>query len=493
MTGSQFLITGETCWQIGRAGKMRIIIDGANYFTAVKRALLEARQTIMMVGWDFDTRIEFEPDGKTMDGPNRLGEFLLWLTKTRQDLQLYMLKWDIGTLQSISRGMVPIAVRPMRLARNFHFKLDTEHPSGAAHHSKMIIIDDQVAFCGGIDMTAGRWDTRDHIDEQPCRVMPGGGESLKPWHDVTTAVSGQLAGKLGDLARQRWYRATGETLDPPGPEEAAPIWPDMETTFKDVPVAIARTYPDYKDFPEIREIETLYLKAIAEAREVFYVETQYLASPRIARAIARRLSEPEGPEFIVVLPQEAEGWLREKAMDGARRKLLAFLWANDPYDRFAAYYPVTEGGASIYVHAKVLTVDDWLIRVGSSNLNNRSMGFDTECDLAVEAAACENPDLVRDTIGDLRRDLICEHLDISTDTYDEELAKAGSFIAMIEALRGPGRSLRPFTREKVDCDDSVLAENEFADPEAVGNGLIDRLSGGMRDLLAKAGFTSEED
>ena len=71
--------------------------------------------------------------------------------------------------------------------------------------------------------------------------------------------------------------------------------------------------------------------------------------------------------------------------------------------------------------------------------------------------------------------------------------QAESFIAMIEALRGPGRSLRPFTREKVDCDDSVLAENEFADPEAVGNGLIDRLSGGMRDLLAKAGFTSEED
>ncbi|WP_233356157.1 phospholipase D-like domain-containing protein [Henriciella aquimarina] len=493
MAGEQFLIPGETCWRSERADSLRIIIDGADYFTAVKRAMLEARHTIMMIGWDFDTRIEFEPDGQTMDGPDTLGDFLVWLTKTREDLQLYMLKWDLGTLQSLERGMVPIAVRPMRLARNFHFKLDTEHPTGAAHHSKMIVIDDQVAFCGGIDMTAGRWDTRDHLDEQPCRVMPGDGEPLKPWHDVTTAVSGSLAGVLGDLARQRWYRATCDRLDPPEDDGGAPAWPDLETTFEDIPVGVARTYPDYKDFPEVREIEALYLKAIAEVCETFYVETQYLASARIARAIAERLAEPDGPEFVIVLPHEAEGWLREKAMDGARKRLLEYLWANDPHDRFAAYYPVTEGGAGIYVHAKVLTVDDRLLRVGSSNLNNRSMGFDTECDLAIEAAACDDPGAVSETIMGLRRDLLCEHLDVSAQDYDATLAQEGGLIAMIEALRGDGRSLRPFTRNGVNGDASVLAENEFADPEAVGDGLADRLAGGLHDLLENAGLESEED
>ena len=487
-----FLRPGETCWRIERADRFRIIVDGADYFAAAKRAMLAARHTIMMVGWDFDTRIDFEPDGATMDGPNRLGDFLKWLAGERDGLELYMLKWDLGTFEALSRGMLPLVVHPLRFTDNFHFKLDTSHPAGAAHHSKIIVIDDEVAFCGGIDMTAGRWDKREHLDEQPCRRMPGSDDPMKPWHDVTTAVSGPVAARLGELARERWYRATGTVLDPPagarGEDGASAVWPALDTTFEDVPVAIARTYPDYKDYPEVREIEALYLDAIARAREVFYVETQYLASAKIARAIAARLQEPEGPDFVVVLPQEAEGWLRQKAMDGARERLLNYLWANDPHDRFEAYYPVTEAGEGIYVHAKVLIVDDVLIRVGSSNLNNRSMGFDTECDLAIEAGACADPEAVSATICSLRRDLVCEHLDISGEAYDAALARHAGLVAAIESLRREeGRSLRPFTRGEVAEDTSILAENEFADPEEASEGLLDRMAAGVRDLLSGGG------
>ncbi len=486
MNDAHFLVPGKTCWRCEPADRLRIIVDGADYFTAVKRAMLAARHTIMMIGWDFDTRIEFEPDGATLDGPNTLNEFLSWMGKSDNGVHLYMLKWDLGTLQSIQRGMVPIAVRPLRFTRNFTFHLDTSHPAGAAHHSKLIVIDDAVAFCGGIDMTAGRWDTRQHLDDEPRRGLPGHDGQSKPWHDVTTAVSGRLAASLGDLARERWHRATGDTLEPP-PASPDTNWPDLEATFENVPVAIARTYPDYKDYPEVREIEALYLKAIAEVRDILYVETQYLASANIARAIAKRLAEPDGPEFVIVLPQKAEGWLRQKAMDGAREKLLAYLWANDPHGRFAAYYPVTHGGEPIYVHAKVLTADDWLVRVGSSNLNNRSMGFDTECDLAVDASICDDPQAVSRTILSLRRDLVCEHLGIDGTAYDSRMEESDSLIAAIEALRGDGRSLRPFTRKEISEDESVLAENEFCDPEDAADGLAERLVEGVRDLFDHAG------
>ena len=475
----------ETCWRIESADKVRVIIDGADYFPAVKRAMLSARKTIMMIGWDFDTRLQFEPKGQTLEGPNELGKFLDWLVHDREELDLYMLKWDMGTLEALGRGMVPIAVRPMRFAEHFHFKLDSEHPAGAAHHSKIIIIDDRVAFCGGIDMTAGRWDTREHLDDQSSRGLPQNDEPEKPWHDVTTAVSGSVAAALGDLARQRWYRATGEELSPPE-VQTPPGWPDLETTFENVPVAIARTYPDYKDFDEIREIEALYLKAIAQAQETFYVETQYLASAKIARAIADRLAEPDGPEFIVILPHKAEGWLRQKAMDGARERLLRFLWSNDPHGRFRAYYPVTEGGNDIYVHAKVLIVDDKLLRVGSSNLNNRSMGFDTECDLAIEAKACSNPEAVTRTIIALRNDLVGEHLGVEPSRVAEEMDATGSLKAAIERLRDDRRSLRPFSNGSLKEDESVLAENELADPESVGRGLAGRLSEGVRELVEEA-------
>lgn len=480
----ELLVPGRTCWRVAEADRLRVIVDGADYFRSIKQALLAARHTIMLIGWDFDVRIALEPGGKTVEGPNTLGDFLAWLPERNPDLDIYMLKWDLGLAQSVGRGMIPVSLRPMTSTQRFHFKLDSEHPAGAAHHSKIVIIDDLVAFCGGIDVTAGRWDTREHLDDQPHRTMPGQDHPSKPWHDVTTAVSGPIASVLGDLARERWRRATGERLKPPQERQRSP-WPELDVTFQSVPAAVARTYPAFDGYPEVREIEALYLTAIEAARQVLYVETQYLASAQIARAIANRLAEPEGPEFVVVLPEKAEGWLRKKAMDGARERLLEFLWANDPHGRFAAYFPVTKTGAAIYVHAKVLTIDDRLFRVGSSNLNNRSMGFDTECDLAVEAALCADPDDIGETITMLRRDLVCEHLAIAHETYDATLTEAGSLIATIERHRDEGRSLRPFTRGEVREDRSILSENEFADPEEVEDGLLDRLGNGVRDLIRK--------
>jgi phosphatidylserine/phosphatidylglycerophosphate/cardiolipin synthase-like enzyme len=483
MSDNRILVPGDTCQRIENAERMQIIVDGKDYFQAVKQSMLNAQKTIMMVGWDFDTRIEFEPDEHTLDGPNQLGEFLSWMSHERDHVQLYMLKWNIGAMQSIQRGMVPIALRPMRFTENFHFKLDASHPVGAAHHSKIIVIDDQLAFCGGIDMTAGRWDTCEHLDEQPCRSLAGHTEILKPWHDATVAVSGPVACALGDLARQRWLRATGEKLHPPQCDND-PVWPDIGTTLENVPVGIARTYPDYEDFDEVREIEAFYLRAIETAENTLYIESQYFASACLAHAISDRLQEKDGPEVVLVLPRNAEGWLRQKAMDGARVRMLEHIWANDPHDRFAAYYPVTEGEQPIYVHAKILVRDEELIRVGSSNLNNRSMGFDTECDLIVEASLCDDPEAVRATIADMRDQLISEHLGVSEKTLQEAVASSGgSFKRAIETLCGPGRSLKIFDDTKVNGEANMLAENEFADPEEVGDGLAERLIHGVKDLF----------
>lgn len=487
MTADRILVPGETCQRIETAERVRIIVDGKDYFRAVKQTMLNAQKTIMMVGWDFDTRIEFEPDGQTLEGPNQLGDFLSWMSREREHVELYMLKWNMGAMQSILRGMVPIALTPMRFHSNFHFKLDGTHPVGAAHHSKIIVIDDQLAFCGGIDMTAGRWDTCEHLDEQPCRALPGHDEIQKPWHDATVAVSGPVACALGDLARERWLRATGNKLAPPQCDND-PVWPDIETTFENVPVAIARTYPDYQDFDEVREIEALYLKVIANARRTLYIESQYLASPKLVEAICARLQEEDGPEIILVLPRNAEGWLRQKAMDGARVRMLEHIWAHDPHGRFAAYYPVTASEQPIYVHAKILVMDEGLIRVGSSNLNNRSMGFDTECDVIVEAAQCDDPERISQIIADKRDALIAEHLGIDESALRAAVEEQrGSFIRAIETLRGGGRSLRRFRDHKVEDEENLLAENEFADPEEVGEGLAERLLHGVRDLVGNIG------
>lgn len=476
---------GRSCWRIEPAERFALIIDAADYFRHAKAAMLKARFRIMLIGWDFDVRIEFEPEEQTLEGPNRLGDFLAWLPKNRPELRIYMLKWDLGLLHSLGRGMAPLFMRNWTTSKRLRFKLDGAHPPGAAHHQKIVVIDDALAFCGGIDITTDRWDTRNHLDGHPCRSRPDG-DPHGPWHDATTAVDGKVAYAIGELARERWRHAADERLEPvPGANDP---WPDdLTATIEHVSVGIARTFPETEGRQAVMEIEALYLGAIACARRTIYLESQYLASRRLAEALANRLREPDGPEVVLVLPESAEGWLEQKAMDGARAALLRMLWDADAHDRFGAFYPVTAGGEPIYVHAKIMVIDDKLLRVGSSNLNNRSMSFDTECDLALEAERGSPADnRLREMIVTIRNDLLSEHLGVEPGVLGESLEDvATSLLAAIKKMRGTGRTLRPFEPGDVADDESALAENELLDPEQRSASAARRLAGSLRDFASR--------
>ena len=122
------------------------------------------------------------------------------------------------------------------------FGFDDHHPVGASHHQKVVVVDDQLAFCGGIDLTGHRWDTSAHRPDEPARKTPIG-EVYEPYHDVQAMVMGPPAMSLGTLARDRW-RALGEYRLPPVNKSAEPLWPpDITPDFTDVDVAIARTMP----------------------------------------------------------------------------------------------------------------------------------------------------------------------------------------------------------------------------------------------------------
>jgi uncharacterized membrane protein YdjX (TVP38/TMEM64 family) len=214
-----------------------------------------------------------------------------------------------------------------------------------------------------------------------------------------------------------------------------------------------------------RVVEALYLDSIAAARRLLYIENQFLTAGRLGEAMAKRLEEEDGPEIVVLLPLGTDGWLSQNVMDAMRERLLQRLRQADRYGRFKVYYVHAPdlAGKSLNLHAKVMTVDDELVRIGSSNLNNRSMGIDSECDLATEAAGDPR---IRAAIVKLRYRLLSEHLHVGV----EELARAvedkgGSTIAAIEALRGPGRSLRPLRPEQSPPPGLDLTTTGIIDPE----------------------------
>ncbi|KAA2235479.1 phospholipase [Salinarimonas soli] len=458
---------GRNCWRLARADHVAVIVDAADYFAAAKAAILKARHTVFLIGWDFDWRIGLERRDPMPGVPDDLGGFLTHVVDNRPDLRIFVLRWDLSFLKFPFRAAIPLKILDWMAGRRLDLRADHEHPMGACHHQKIVVIDDALAFCGGIDMTLHRWDTPAHADDEPYRVEAGG-DVYGPWHDATTCVDGDAARTLGELARERWRRATGEEIPPAPP--CIPSWPEeLAPDFTDVDIAVARTQPAYGDAqPEVREIEALYLDAVAAARRSLYIETQYFASHRIVSAMIRRLAEPDGPEIVVINPKTSVGWLEEEAMGSARAVLLRDVRAADAHGRFRLYTPVTEGGADIYVHAKVVIVDDRLLRIGSSNVNNRSMGLDTECDLVVEAQpGTPDHDGVRVSIAAIRTRLLAEHLGVEREAVEAALDReGGSLVRAIDGLRRPhGRSLVPFEAPELNAAEEAMARSHLLDPD----------------------------
>ncbi|MEH6790057.1 phospholipase D-like domain-containing protein [Parasphingorhabdus sp.] len=457
---------GENCWRVEHAERSSMLIDGENYFRAVRKSLSQAQQRIMLLGWDFDERVEMHDTVETPEGPLRIGAYFEWLLKKNRDLDIYVLRWDTGALKSFFRANGLMTLIRWYLHPRVHFKLDAHHPVGAAHHQKVIVIDEDTAFCSGIDVTNNRWDTRAHDEEQKHRLQPDNNDA-GPWHDAAMVVQGDVARALSEYAEQHWQAAGGKQLKTV--TARADCWPKgLEADFRDCPIAIARTLPEMDDQEGVHEIENLYLDLIATAKDFIYAESQYFGSTKIAAAIAKRLDEESGPEIVIINPQSAEGWLESEIMDSRRARLHQALKARDKYGRFRIYHPFTDAGTPVYVHAKILIVDDQFLRVGSSNFNNRSLGFDSECDVALDASAARDG-RVAEQIAYTRNDLMAEHLGVDLAEVENAFGRTKSLIKTIDMLGKDGRRLGAYETPDIDAVEKWLADNDVFDPERADN------------------------
>lgn len=434
--------------------------------------MLKAERRILLIGWDFDPRIALVRGEDAAEGET-LGSFLLDLVERKPQLRVNILKWDVGSLKLLGRGLAMWWEARWVTHDRIQIALDHAHPPGCSHHQKILVIDDAFAVCGGIDMTGDRWDTSDHTDRPPGRVRPNG-KTYKPWHDATMAVDGQAAACLAQLGRERWRVATARRLQPVALD--ADPWPDcLEPTMGAAQVAIARTVAKYGRRPEIREIEQLALDIIGQAERFIYIENQYFTSAKVAGAIVNRLRHKPDLEVVLIGPLRADGWLEQVAMDAARVELARAMAAAHDGDRFRVYCPFTSRGAEIYVHAKVMIADDRVLRIGSSNLNNRSLGLDSECDLAIDGGH-------EAAIGALRLRLLAEHLGADEAKVAASLTATGSMIATIEALRGRGRSLRPLALTAPTGARKAIAGAEALDAENA-DAMFEPMAG--RSLLSR--------
>ncbi|MDP3298981.1 MAG: phospholipase D-like domain-containing protein, partial [Phenylobacterium sp.] len=194
------------------------------------------------------------------------------------------------------------------------------------------------------------------------------------------------------------------------------------------------------------------------------LENQYFTSPIYAEALATRLTEPDGPEVVLISTGYSPSWFDQLTMDEARNNMLWRLQAADIFGRLHAYWPVTRSGQEVIVHSKVTIIDDRLARVGSANLNNRSGGFDTECEIAVEAQDDDD----RLAIAALRDRLVGHFIGYTGDAVAKARLERGGLGAAISVLN-QDRRLRPLGPRKMTHLGKVIAAFHIGDPADVAD------------------------
>lgn len=455
----------ETCWRTGRAERVSFLVDYQAYFTAVYEALANARRSIHLLGWGFDPRTRLAPDGGDDPGePDEVGRVLLRLAGERPELDIRLLVWKSALPISATQEFFPHKARQWFEGSSVKFWLDDAIPLGACHHQKALIIDDAIAFSGSGDIATDRWDSPAHLDHDARRIFARHGFHA-PRHEVMSLVDGEPAAAFGELFRVRWRHATKETLKAPDAPPPADPWPDfVRPDLTDATVALSRTIPAWRGDPAATEIRQLHVEAIYAAERSIYIENQYFTDPAVAEALAARLNEPHGPEIVMVTTRHAPSWFDRLTMDRVRGVMIRRLQEADIFGRFRVFAPVTSGGQTIIVHSKLMIIDDALARVGSANLNNRSGGYDTECDLGVEAAN----EAQRLAIDRFRWTLVGHWM--GRDAAAAQKA-AGDNLSMIRAIEGLNRHgrLQPIVPEKLSWVARLIADFHLGDPAGVGD------------------------
>ena len=447
---------GPAIWRRAIASRLAPIMENDQYFRALDAALAKAEKSVVVLGWQFDPRTRLDPQSPTDARKFEIGERLKSMVRARPDLKVRLLIWRSPLVIAASQDFYPHKALKWFNQPVVDLELDGVGILGACHHQKVVVIDDKVAFVGGGDISVDRWDSEGHYSGDPRRCMPSG-LIPSPRHEWMCVVDGEAARALGDLARRRWKLACGEDL--PEVETEGDPWPDtVRARFYDIPVGLSRTEPEARGQPEVRENETLFIESIKRAKHLIYIENQYFTSPFIASAIAARLEEEDGPEVVLVSTGRSPSWFDGLTMDTARAEVLWRLEKADKHDRFFAFYPLTSRGDRIIVHAKMCIIDDKLMRIGSTNINNRSMGLDTEVDLCFEARS----EAERDAVREYRQHTLGHFIGVSSAEFDQAESIMGSVGRAIETF-GQGRmnimGLRQPTRLE-----RMFAEWQFGDP-----------------------------
>jgi phosphatidylserine/phosphatidylglycerophosphate/cardiolipin synthase-like enzyme len=346
-----------------RAGnRVELLVDGADALPRMAADIESARAHVHLAGWHFTPGLRLGADGPTLAA---------LLAETAERVPVRVLAWAGAPLPLFRpdrddvRAVRDLLVRGTRI----EMKLDAKERPMHCHHEKLVLVDDAVAYVGGIDLTTLAGDRLDASHHAPRGTVG--------WHDACVRLEGPVVADVADHFRLRWPR---ELERPPAADADAGGGVDVQ---------LVRTVPEriYDGLPagEFTILES-YLRALRGAERLIYLENQFLWSSEVVSVLVEKLRNPPRDDFrlVVVLPSRPN-----TGRDDTRGQLGVLLEADGKNGRFLActLYQPGRGGSVVYVHAKIGIVDDRWLTIGSANLNEHSLFNDTEVNVVLHDEA----------------------------------------------------------------------------------------------------------
>src|SRR5690349_1424153 len=376
----------DELWTAGdpppRAGcSLEVLVDGADALPRLAHELEHAQSHVHLAGW------YVSPEFALTRGEAEL-ELRALLARLAERLPVRILLWAGSPLPLFhpDRRDVHRVRGALTDGTRIEFAADAKERPLHCHHEKIVVIDDRVAFVGGIDLTTYQGD---RFDTSAHEARDGVG-----WHDALGVLGGPVVADVAEHFRQRWHAVTGRQLPKPVAQPRA----------GDVEVQLVRTVPeriyDVTRAGDFRILEA-YSRALRSAERLIYLENQFLWSSEIAEILQHKLERPPADEFrlVILLPADPND-----GGDDTRGQLADLIECDDGHGRLLActvYALGPRGPKPVYVHAKIGIVDDRWLTLGSANLNEHSLFNDTEMNVVTCDAS-----LARDT----RLRLWAEHL-----------------------------------------------------------------------------------
>lgn len=485
---------GSNCWRIATASHASMVVDAEDYYRALHEGIRKAKHSVFIFGWNVDGRIPLVRGDDVIDGyPSTLHELIVQCARANPDLEFYINQWGHPFLLAGDREFLPAARWRAENCPNIHFRFDNIVPLQASQHQKIVVIDDAIAYSGGLDIGTMRWDNRRHHPADPLRqdFNDNDDKNTQPYipnHDVQMVVSGQAAKCLAELARKRWFMATDYEAIPirPYQESGLPnIWPSKNPPqFENIEIAISLTFPSIGDKPAYRQIENLYMDLIQSAEKFIYIENQYLANNDIAKALNRALKKNKNLRVLILSSRDPNGLAEEVIMWSKRILFKRLLRKGSVKDRVAMVYTLSMSdnkSSPVHIHSKVMIVDDTFLQIGSANINDRSMYLDSECDITVIGQDQQT----RDIISDLRNDLIEEHCGRKKDDTQALIDDGNPISFFLSDVSGSPRSFK-MIKDNLSAVASFLKVIVIA--EARKRPVINAISEYFSSYEDKAGF-----